>query len=241
MFNRLLLLVAVLFISLAVFAADNNQPDLSKLQAALNGEKPDSVRSTAIPGLYEVVFKSQIFYLSRDGRFAIQGDLLDLVDRNNVTENRRDDMRAGVLATVDEDKAIVFSPTGPVKGTVTVFTDIDCTYCRKFHREIAEYNRNGIKVRYLMYPRAGIGSESYNKAVTVWCSPDRQSALTRAKQGESLEQKYCPNPVKEQYELGQSLGIRGTPTIILQDGRLIPGYISATDLARLLENKGASN
>lgn len=240
MLYRLLTLLAVLMCSAPVFAADAKQPDLNRLTAVLGGEKPDSISPTAIPGLYEVIYKSEVFYISQDGRFAIQGDMLDLANRNNLTEHRRDAIRAKAIAGIGENKAIVFSPAGAVTGTVTVFTDIDCAYCRKFHREIAEYNRNGIKVRYLMYPRAGVGSESYDKAVSVWCSPDPQAALTKAKQGEDLEQKVCPNPVKEEYELGQALGIQGTPTIILEDGRMIPGYISPTELARVLSNREKS-
>jgi thiol:disulfide interchange protein DsbC len=223
-----------------LLAVEPVQPDLSRLQSLLGEEKPDSVKPTAIPGLYEVMLKSKIIYLSQDGRFVIQGDLIDLKERTNVTEARLDTQRSKALAAIGEDQMVVFAPAGPAKHTITVFTDIDCAYCRKFHQEMADYNRNGIKVRYLMYPRAGIGSDSYNKAVAVWCSPDRRDAITRAKRGEAIEQKSCPNPVKEQYELGQALGVRGTPTIILEDGQLIPGYVPAARLAAMLD-RGATN
>ena len=224
-----------------LLAAEPVQPDLSQLQALLGEEKPDSVKPTVIPGLYEVMLKAKIVYLSQDGRFLLQGDLIDLKERTNLTEARLDTQRAKALAAIGEDQMVIFAPTEPAKHTITVFTDIDCGYCRKFHQEMADYNRNGIKVRYLMYPRAGIGSDSYDKAVAVWCSPDRRDAITRAKKGEAIEQKSCPNPVKEQYELGQALGVRGTPTIILEGGQLIPGYVPADKLATMLDNKGATN
>ena len=224
-----------------LLAAEPAQPDLNQLQALLGEEKPDSVKPTAIPGLYEVMLKSKIVYLSQDGRFLLQGELIDLKERTNLTEARLDTQRAKALAAIGEDQMVVFAPTEPAKHTITVFTDIDCGYCRKFHQEITDYNHNGIKVRYLMYPRAGIGSDSYDKAVAVWCSPDRRDAITRAKKGEAVEQKSCPNPVKEQYELGQALGVRGTPTIILEGGQLIPGYVPAARLATMLDNKGDAN
>jgi thiol:disulfide interchange protein DsbC len=238
---RKLFMIAVACSAVTLLAAEPAKPDLSQLQAVLGGEKPDSVNPTGIPGLYEVVLKSQILYLSQDGRFAVQGDLIDLRARNNLTETRRDDLRARAVAAVGEDKMIIFAPAGPAKHTVTVFTDVDCGFCRKLHREIGDYNQNGIKVRYLMYPRAGIGSDSYDKAVSVWCAEDRRDALTRAKRGETIEQKSCPNPVKEEYELGQSLGLRGTPTIILENGQMVPGYVSPTALAKMLDDNSSSN
>jgi thiol:disulfide interchange protein DsbC len=136
---------------------------------------------------------------------------------------------------------VVFPPAGPTKHTVTVFTDIDCGYCRKLHQEIADYNQQGIKVRYLMYPRAGVGSESYNKAVWVWCADDRQDAITRAKRGEEIPHKTCANPVKEQFELGQTLGVRGTPSIILENGQMVPGYVPAAQLAQMLDENRLSS
>lgn len=215
------------------------QPDIQLLQTALGNRKPDSVTPTAIPGLYEVLLGTQIFYLSADGRFALQGDLLDLKNRDNLTENRRDGLRLKAINAVEESNMVVFAPSGPVKHTVTIFTDIDCGYCRKLHKEMAEYNKQGIKVRYLMYPRAGAGSESFNKAVAVWCADNRQEAMTRAKNGEPVENKSCANPIKEQLELGQRLGVRGTPSMILDNGEMVPGYVPPAQLAQMLD--GNSN
>lgn len=232
---RKLFLLIIIFSSVQVLAAETKTPDLQALQAALGGAKPDQVRSTSVPGLYEVVIGSQIIYLSEDGRFAIQGDVIDLEARTNLTEARRNDLRVKAVEAVGEDNMVVFSPAGPTKHTVTIFTDIDCGYCRKLHQEIADYNQQGIEVRYLMYPRAGVGSESYDKAVWVWCADDRQDAITRAKRGEEIPHKTCANPVKAQFELGQALGVRGTPSIILENGQMVPGYVPAAQLAKMLE------
>ena len=221
-------------VSVPASAAVLTSPDLSRLQTALNGEKPDSIQPTAIAGLYEVVVGGQVLYLSADGRFVVQGDILDLDSHANLTDSRRGELRSKVIDAIDEKDMVVFSPEGPVRHTVTVFTDVDCGYCRKMHSQMAAYNKEGIKIRYLLFPREGIGSESYNKAVAVWCADNRQEAMTKAKRGENIGNKTCNNPVKAQYELGQKLGVRGTPSLILDNGEMIPGYVPPTQLAQLL-------
>jgi len=235
---RKLLFLAIVFYA-APLAAEADKPDLQALRAALGGVTPDSVTATtAFPGLYEVVLGSQILYVSQDGRFVFQGDIIDLKTQNNLTENRRGGLRAKAVETVGESNMVVFAPEGATKHTVTIFTDIDCGYCRKLHQEMADYNGKGIEVRYLMYPRSGVGSKSYDKAVTVWCSDDRQDALTRAKRGEDIGSKSCDNPVTSHFELGRSLGVRGTPSIILENGDMLPGYVPPARLANLLDSNG---
>ena len=169
-----------------------------------------------------------------DGRFYIDGDVFDMDSRANLTEARRQSSRVALIRAVRDDQAIVFSPKGYLY-TINVFTDIDCTYCRKLHSEIAELNRLGVRVRYLMYPRSGPGSEAWQKAESVWCSPDRNDALTRAKRGEAVEPRSCENPVAAQYELGRELGIRGTPGIITDNGEYITGYLPAPRLVEHLK------
>lgn len=236
------LLIAILALCAAqLAAAETGKPNLGRLQTLLGGATPDSVNATAVPGLYEVTVGSQILYLSEDGRFAISGDVIDLSNRDNLTENRRGELRVAAIDDVGEENMVIFEPSEAATHTVTIFTDIDCGYCRKLHREIAAYNQQGIKVRYLMFPRAGIGSDSYDKAVTVWCSADRKDAMTRSKMGEVLAAQSCANPVKNHYELGQMLGVRGTPSIILESGEMVPGYIPAAQLAQMLENGGSVN
>jgi thiol:disulfide interchange protein DsbC len=238
---RKTLLIAAVLHAASALAADPQpavvpakQPDLAKLQETLKGEKPDSVVPTVVPGLYEVVLGGQILYLSEDGRYVLQGDILDLGSRSNLTENRRGEMRGKAIEAVGENNMVIFAPEGASKYTITVFTDIDCGYCRKMHSQMAAYNQEGIKIRYLWFPREGIGSESYNKAVAVWCADNRQDALTRAKRGEDVERKTCDNPVQAEYELGQKLGVRGTPSMILESGEMIPGYVPPTQLAQML-------
>jgi thiol:disulfide interchange protein DsbC len=109
------------------------------------------------------------------------------------------------------------------------------------HQEIASYNDKGIEVRYLAYPRAGVGSESFNKAVSVWCSDDPKDAITKAKRGEEVPTKQCENPVKDQFELGQQMGVRGTPSLVLESGQMIPGYVPADRLVQMLDDMNKTN
>lgn len=233
--RKILLILATCYAASALAADPNSAtPDLTKLQAALQGDKPDKVSASVVPGLFEVVFGGQVLYVSADGRFVVQGDLIDLNSQANITEQRRGALRGEVIAAVNEKDMVVFAPRGATKHTITVFTDIDCGYCRKMHSQMAEYNKEGIKVRYLLFPREGLGSASFKKAVSVWCAEDKLDAMNKAKRGDSVPDKTCENPVQAQYELGQKIGVRGTPSIILENGEMIPGYVPPTQLAEML-------
>jgi thiol:disulfide interchange protein DsbC len=189
------------------------------------GATAEDLAPSQIPGMYELRRGGDVVYVTPDGRYALMGDLYDLRDNSNVTENRRRALRIALLEKVPDRQALVFSPKDP-KYSIDVFTDIDCGYCRKLHSQIAEYNKLGVRVRYLFYPRNGPNTESWKKAENVWCSPDRKDALTRAKRGETVKAPACgATPVKQQYELGEDLGISGTPAIVLANGELLPGYV----------------
>lgn len=196
-------------------------------------EQIDRVKPSEINGLYEVVSGSNIFYASEDGKYLIQGQLFDAEAKKNLTETKLAGVRKVALEKVGEQNMIMFK--APIqKYTVTVFTDIDCGYCRKLHSEIDQYLAQGITVRYMFYPRAGKGSDSYSKAISVWCSPDRNKALTAAKKGDLPETKQCENPVDEHMQLAESFGVNGTPMIITQAGNILPGYVPAQQLAKVL-------
>lgn len=211
------------------------------IAAKIPGAKPEELRASPIPGVYELARGTDIAYVSEDGKYAITGDLYDMDSSTNLTENTRRTERKKLIAAVPESQMVVFSPKDP-KYTVSVFTDVDCGYCRKLHSQIADYNRLGIKVRYLFYPRTGPNTESWEKAEEVWCSNDRARAMTRAKAGEDIKApKHCANsPVARQYELGQEVGVRGTPAILLDDGEMLPGYLPPQVLAQHLRERGKS-
>lgn len=172
------------------------------------------------------MYGTQVIYLSGDGRYFFRGDILDTETRENLTENRKNGARKQLLDQLDAGKMLVYGPADP-KRVLNVFTDIDCPYCAKLHLEVPALNKAGVQVRYLAYPRAGLGSPSYQKYVSVYCADDPLQALTDAKAGKPVAPKQCDNPVKEQFELGQLLGVTGTPTIFADDGTKFPGYMPA--------------
>jgi thiol:disulfide interchange protein DsbC len=218
-------------------AAQGAKPDpRAAIVKKIDGIKLEDVRITPIPGVYEIQRGSDITYVSGDARFAIIGDMIDVDNDANLTETRRRGIRTGILDAVPENEMLVFSPKDP-KYTITVFTDIDCGYCRRLHSQIAEYNRLGIRVRYLFFPRSGPNTESWRKAEAVWCSANRNDALTRAKNGETIKSPKCAaDVVARDFELGNKLDVEGTPSIFLPSGEVLPGYAPPAQLVKYLKS-----
>jgi thiol:disulfide interchange protein DsbC len=212
--------------------------DSKAIEAALKQElpsiKPDSITESPVKGLYEVVVGARLFYVSEDGKFLVHGSVMDLKTREDLSDRRLATIRLKALEKVGLDNMIVFKPKIQ-KHYIYVFTDIDCGYCRKLHSQVEDYLREGIEVRYLFFPRAGKDSDSYHKAVTVWCAKDRNAALTRAKNGETFTPKTCKNPVDEHMALAQAFGANGTPMIVTDKGAVIPGYVPAKELVKELD------
>ena len=201
----------------------------------IDGLKLEDVRMTPVNGIYEITRGSEISYTTGDGRYVIIGDMIDIDSDQNLSENRRRTIRQRLIDTVPEAEMLVFGPKSP-KYTITVFTDIDCGYCRRLHSQIAEYNRLGIRVRYLFYPRSGPDTDSWHKAESVWCASNRNDALTRAKNGEDIKSPKCPTEiVKRDWELGHKLAVEGTPAIFLASGEMLPGYAPPTQLLQYLK------
>ena len=192
----------------------------------------DSIRIEPSPilGLYMQKYGPNIFYMSADGRHIVRGDVMDITEGSNLTEMARKKARIDSIVSLKEDDMIVFSPQ-TVDATVTVFTDITCPYCAKFHQEVPSLNENGMQVRYLAYPRVGVPSPVADDMASIWCADDRHQALTDAKAGLGVVPETCPNPVKGHYETGNKVGVEGTPTIILEDGTMLGGYVPYLRLA----------
>jgi thiol:disulfide interchange protein DsbC len=229
--------LSLLGLTLPVAHADENaiKQALVKSMPAI---KVESVKPSQIKGLYEVVVGADIFYASEDGKYLIQGRLIDIESRTDLTEEKLSGARKQAIDKLGQDKMIVFKPKKS-KYTVTVFTDIDCGYCRKLHSELDQYMAEGITIQYLFFPRAGKGSESYDKAVSVWCADDRKAALTAAKKGETLVAKTCNNPVDEHMQLAAAFDVKGTPMIVTEKGTIYPGYLPAKQLAEALADEKA--
>lgn len=239
MTNRMMTagLLASLMLAPAIsMAEDDTEAFRAIISEKLPGIDFGSVTPAPLDGIYEVAVGPDVVYFSQDGKFLIQGDLIDLDAKRNVTEGRRNNARAQALDSVGDEQMIVFADADKAQHTITVFTDIDCGYCRKLHREIESFTDLGIKVRYMFYPRTGPNSESWSKAERVWCSADRNESLTMAKAGQSVSGPVCAtNPVQDHYDMGVRVGLRGTPAIVLENGEMISGYVPATDLLKHIE------
>ena len=244
-FRRFLAIFFVAANSLA-FAVDDAVE--AKLRASLEvegaGMTIETIEATEMPGMYQVQFEDGPLVIAHEsGEFFLLGDMFKVVEKGfvNLSEIQRNGVRAAQIADVKRSDTIVFPAKGETKGMISVFTDTTCFYCRKLHQEVPQLNELGIEVRYLAYPRSGITgrdgkkTQSYLDMVSAWCADDRQGTLTALKADQAVDSKFCdPNPVADQFALGQALGIRGTPAIVLETGEMIPGYKPANDIARAL-------
>ena len=200
----------------------------------------ESVRPSPAPGIVEVqVINGPLLYATKDGGyFFLNGDLHQVSEAGgvNLTEERRSLARKEQLAAVSLEDMVVFSPKGETRDYVSVFTDVTCFYCQKLHREVDQLNAKGVEVRYLAFPRGGINSDGAKKLATAWCADDQQTTLTELKAGVDLPVNDCADsPIAAQYQLGQEMGVSGTPAIITSSGMMIPGYRPAADLLVALE------
>ena len=239
------------FIILFLFAAgcsaektDNNY-DEEGLKVRLLEILPEeidliSVEKTDMKGFFEVNFDGiEPLYVSADGNYLVSGDIYLITTEGlvNKSEARRDYQRKTLINNLSEQEFITFEPK-KMEHNIFVFTDVDCGYCRQFHNQIDDYLNLGIKVNYLAYPRAGINSESYNKISYAWCSEDPGYSLTLLKQGKDIDSKLCENnPVEKHFNLGNAIGVQGTPSIVTDEGKMIPGYLPPQELLNILATK----
>ena len=237
------LIVVLLALPMGALATDAPVPlTAAEARAELLLSMPDfpvlGIKKSVLDGYFEVLMQGgRILYLNATADYFIAGDLFLIEPTGivNATEKNRTEQRKQRLASLNESDMVVFSPRPELtKATITVFTDIDCGYCRKLHQTVPELNRLGVAVRYLAYPRAGVGSASYDKAVAAWCADDPQKALTDVKAGKDIEMRTCANSVAEQYAMGDAFGVTGTPAIVYEDGTLQAGYLPAAEMARRL-------
>ncbi|MBQ53666.1 MAG: bifunctional protein-disulfide isomerase/oxidoreductase DsbC [Pseudomonadaceae bacterium] len=231
---------AVLALMSTVTHADDAEQAIRKsLEAIQLGVPVESVAASPLKGLYEVHLQGgRVLYASPDGQFLMQGNLFQMTPGApvNLTEKAE---RTGIAKTINgipTAEMVVYPAVGEAKTHITVFTDTTCPYCHKLHGEVAELNKRGVEVRYLAFPRQGPGSAGDRQLQAVWCSSDRTKAMDAMVEGQNISAPKCSNPVSKQYMLGQSVGVNGTPAIVLEDGQLIPGYQPAAQVAELALN-----
>lgn len=211
-----------------------------QLQKMIPNAPQAEITKTPVDGLYQVALGMQIVYMSADGKFLLNGSLIDLERDANLTKAASNAKRKQAMQKIPESSMVVY----PGKDTdqsetgryMTVFTDIDCPYCTKLHKEIPQLTEAGVTVRYLAYPRAGVGSESYKKAVSVWCSSDKAKTMDSAMNKQTIATKSCENPVQAHMLEAQRFGVNGTPNIVLDNGELLPGYVPAQELIKIFKN-----
>lgn len=234
-----LLFVSLGLLLLTLQNANADEADVRKaIEKSMPTAKIEAIKPSEVKGVYEVVLGSNVYYVSDNGKYLFQGRLIDVENRVDLTEQKLGGARKKALEAIGTDNMIVFKPKiGKYK--VYVFTDIDCGYCRKLHSEIDQYLAQGIQVNYLFFPRAGKGSDSYNKAVAVWCAKDRNAALTAAKKDQKLDMKTCDNPVDKHMQLATDFEARGTPLIVSENGNMYPGYLPPKQLVEALDSEKA--
>lgn len=245
MFNKQIrYCITLFFISFVQFSFGLTENEVAnKLKKISPNIDASNIKSSKIDNLYEVQDGADVVYITKNGQYLIIGNIIDLDNQVNLTENLRKEARKKVLDAYPVSDMIVYKPKGTPKAVLTIFTDIDCGYCRKLHNERQDYLNNGYELRYIAFPRAGVGSESYKKAVTVWCSKDKNKSLTEAKLSKDFKiaAELCKNhPIDKSLVLVEKLGLNGTPAIVLEDGTMMPGYIPANALGPILA-KNKSN
>ncbi|WP_394205127.1 bifunctional protein-disulfide isomerase/oxidoreductase DsbC [Shewanella waksmanii] len=228
------LMVAPLASAASSSAADDTQALKQKLTDTLSVDV-HSISPSAVPGLYEALTNRGVLYISKDGSKLLHGNMYDMdKGMKNLTEAAMAGPRIEMMKPL-EDHMLVYKAKNE-KHVVTIFTDVSCGYCRKLHQEMDEYNDLGITVRYLAFPRAGIPSANADEMEAVWCAKDPLKAMTEAKTGGNVKRASCDAKIAEQYNLGQTFGVSGTPAIILEDGTMVPGYQPPAALLRTVES-----
>jgi thiol:disulfide interchange protein DsbC len=214
------------------------------LQRLVPKAQIDQIAPSPLPGFYQVIASGHLVYISGDGKYVLNGELIDATKGTSLTESAWASYRKAELAKVPVSDRIVFAPANP-KYTVTVFTDVTCPYCRVLHEQIKAFNKEGIAVQYLAWPRSGVTGDdgqptaTYKEMVSIWCAADRNDAFTEAKKGHQPKSANCKNPVKDQFDLGLRLGVTGTPAVYAEDGTLIGGYLSPQDMLQAVQEHSA--
>ncbi len=239
--KRIALLISLVLAAPAFAADEKLEAVRAKMAAMFDQIEPQHVDYGPIDGWYKVQKGSILAYVSEDGRYLMQGDMIDLDRSINLSEIARDEARRDMLANLADDQVIAFTPED-VTHSVTIFTDVDCTFCRRLHAQIDQYNGLGIEVRYVLYPRGGPASKSWNVSEDIWCASDRQGALTAAKLDRTFATHKCDaSIVSKHYIMGQESGLTGTPAIVFPDGSLMSGWLQPAELKQHLDRMAALN
>lgn len=213
-----------------------------KLSAAIETASQNQLQivgitETPLTNIYRVELNTgEMLYADAAGDYLFAGDMYktSAAGLMNLSAGSRSGRTVELIAGVPEEEMIIFTPEIETLATITVFTDVDCTYCRKLHGDIEELLARGVRVRYMAYPRGGVNADSYDKMISVWCSDDRHKSFSQAKNGQNLPIRDCETPVLKHHAMGNQLGISGTPALVMPDGSVVPGYMDVDRLTAML-------
>jgi thiol:disulfide interchange protein DsbC len=251
--KKTILGLALIAISSSAMA---NETLVDNLKKASNGRFANSnitvireVPTDNMKGFYEITLDGQPMIVHKNGVDAIVGDLYDLDTMINTSAANRTERMASVAKTeveaLPEDTFVTFEPKSEKIGTMYVFTDVTCGYCKKLHDEIEQLQSGGVEVKYIPYPRGGAqeGSAGYEQAKQYMCAKDVKQAMTDIKAGTDAG-KYvsndgydakCVSTVTRGLAAGSAIGMSGTPFIYLSSGEAIPGYQPAASIITKLK------
>ncbi len=208
----------------------------AQIDAQIPGMPIKSITATPVAGVYELISDGQIYYINQDASFLLTGNMIDLNTEQNLTELRLGGLHMDLLADIDESNMLIYEPDEPSDRSITVFTDISCGYCRLLHEQIDTLLDSGVRVRYLMFPRAGLDTAAHEALESVWCAENPQAAMTTAKAGGQIDAASCDNPIEQHVDVAQQVGLRGTPLIYLDTGERVHGYREAAILAKMVQD-----
>ncbi len=198
--------------------------------------KMDAAKKMPVRDLYEARYGSEVFYVSSDGKYLVKGEIMDVSNNVNLTQKSIQKARKAKLANIRTDEMIIYKPKD-TKAALTIFTDVDCPYCRKMHAERQQLLDAGVELRYMLFPRTGLNSSSGEKAISIWCSSDRSATMTKAKEGKEIEDKICKTPLENHMRIAIDFGLVGTPHLVLEDGRTFSGYYPPAQIIHTLINE----
>ena len=196
------------------------------------------IEKSPLKDFYRVnISGGKVIYYSDSSGYFFEGDLFNSSTKEiiNITVVNAKERRKELISKIDIKSTVVYKPKGEIKAVVYAFMDVDCGACRDLHKQIITMNELGIEIRYLAYPRSGLYSETYQKMTTAWCSKNRKKSIDGLMINKRSSLNLCKDsPVSHHYKLGELMGLRGTPGIVLSDGTLFHGYRTANKLAQEL-------
>lgn len=197
-----------------------------------------AINEFGMPGVKQVLADTSVIYISDDGRYVFSGLMLDMVEKRNLSDEAQSIARTDMLNSIPKGAVISYEPK-EVKHRITVFTDVTCGYCQMFHRDMQSYLDKGIAVDYVPFPRGGQQSPVFTTMKNVWCSKDKKSALETAYKDMPIAAAECNDSVAAMYELGDKLGVQGTPAIYDAYGNHLGGYVSPDQMIQDLDRHAA--